>query len=300
MDAIEDTPHPGPIMGPVIPGLPQLLFVRRLKAVSCLSTGFHLNLILLSFSRVRCPNQTLKWDGPTLFFSFWDRALATSYFFPSPVVHPIVSFTVPSHCRSEWWSLFTTGCQLQLQLQLQLHLLLSPTVARDLAQPLYPPDIDRHGQKERQASLIMSTPSSIEIHPARVYETRQQSAKDHSQSPMSSSSSSTYSSSPQTPSSANSSVNSSSKSAQKQKQKSKSVYRHGRRPSLLSMLDLRLIAPGFSSHPSRYRSPKDVAVTNMRHVGPAFSEAETRTININEGEEGVPPRLVSVTVIFLE
>lgn len=74
---------------------------------------------------------------------------------------------------------------------------------------------------------MSSTPSSIEIYTsAKVYETRQRSGKDHSHSPMSSSSS-TYSSSPQTPSSANLS-----KSAQKQKQKAV----HKRRQSLLSML----------------------------------------------------------------
>lgn len=78
----------------------------------------------------------------------------------------------------------------------------------------------------------MSSTSSIDIYnTAKVYETRQQSAKDHSQSPMSSSSS-TYSSSPQTPSSANPS-----KSAQKQKQKAV----HERRQSLLSMFAISLL-----------------------------------------------------------
>ncbi|KAJ4421130.1 hypothetical protein N0V82_003894 [Gnomoniopsis sp. IMI 355080] len=67
----------------------------------------------------------------------------------------------------------------------------------------------------------MSTSASIEIIPAKVYETRQRSAK--AQSPASSSSS-TYSSSPQTPSSSDST----SKSAQKRK------AIHERRPSLLS------------------------------------------------------------------
>lgn len=75
-------------------------------------------------------------------------------------------------------------------------------------------------------SSSASTPPSINIYAAaKAYEARQQAAKDHSQSPMSSSSS-TYSSSPQTPSSANAS-----KSAQKQKQKAV----HMRRQSLLSM-----------------------------------------------------------------
>lgn len=75
-------------------------------------------------------------------------------------------------------------------------------------------------------SSSASTPPSINIYAAaKAYEARQQAAKDHSQSPMSSSSS-TYSSSPQTPSSADAS-----KSAQKQKQKAV----HMRRQSLLSM-----------------------------------------------------------------
>lgn len=69
----------------------------------------------------------------------------------------------------------------------------------------------------------MSAPTSIDIFPAKVYETRQQVVKDQSQSPLSSSSS-TYSSSPQTPSSSKSS----------QKNKGKAV--HQRRQSLLGML----------------------------------------------------------------
>ncbi|CAN8105045.1 unnamed protein product [Discula destructiva] len=68
----------------------------------------------------------------------------------------------------------------------------------------------------------MSAPASIEI-PAKVYETRQRSAKG--QSPASSSSS-TYSGFPQTPSS--SAMSTTSKAAQKRKAV------HDRRPSLLS------------------------------------------------------------------